>query len=233
MDKIPQITNDIQQNGYAVLPGLLDAQWIERLKREEQRFTKQKVGPLGVQLQLADQSAAIREFIQQGPQLPIVIDVLGPDVCYTHQQFITKHPDEKQRTEIPWHQDNGFGRLEPPRDLTVWITLDDCDESNGCLWVLPGSHRLGLLTHHQKFGLMAADTETQGEGVALPLKAGDGVIFGGLLLHRSLANSTDKPRVAMYVRYCHPGVIMVSENNRPVLEDPRSWMVAGEAKFAD
>lgn len=223
------LAQDLETGGYAVLPGLLDADWIERLKREEARFAGETPRPLGVQLQLADRSAVIREFIERGPQIPFVIAALGPDVCFTHQQYITKHPDEKRRTEIPWHQDNGYGRLEPPLDLTVWVTLDDCDETNGCLWVIPRSQEQGLLPHAMRHGLMAAEVE--GDGVALPLRAGDAVVFGSLLLHRSLPNNTDQPRVAMYVRYCHPSVTMVTEGNRSVLEDPRSWMVAGEANL--
>ncbi len=66
-------------------------------------------------------------------------------------------------------------------------------------------------------------------GIPLPMKAGDAVIFGSLLLHRSLPNGTNKSRVAMYVRYCHPHVAMANEGNKPVLDDAYSWMVAGEA----
>jgi hypothetical protein len=76
------------------------------------------------------------------------VQLLGPNVCLTHQQFVTKLPDaSEQRSDIPFHQDNGYGRLEPPLDLTVWVALVDTDERNGCLWIVPGSHRLGLLDH--------------------------------------------------------------------------------------
>lgn len=95
------------------------------------------------------------------------------------------------------------------------------------MWVIPSSHQRGLLSHAPQHGLMAA--EANNEGVPLPMKAGDAVIFGSLLLHRSLPNVTAKPRTAMYVRYCMPHVTMVTDGNKPVLDDPYSWMVAGEA----
>ncbi len=126
--------------GYVVVPGLLDATWIKRLKQEEQRFAAKDPYSLSVQVQLVNRSSTIREFVSTGPAVSLAVEVLGPDVCFTHQQYVTKHPDERTRTDIPWHQDNGFGRLEPPLDLTVWVTLDDCDVNNGCLWVIPGSH---------------------------------------------------------------------------------------------
>ena len=216
----------LQSDGYAVIPGLLDDTWVQRLKQESLRFTPSGHA-LDVQVQMVHKSATIREFVSTGPQLPIAIEVLGPNVCFTHQQYITKKPDEKTRTDVPWHQDNGYGQLDPPDDLTVWITLDDCDEANGCLWVIPGSHKRGLIPHHPVHGLMAA--EVGEEGIPLPMRAGDAVIFGSLLLHRSLPNRTAKPRVAMYVRYCHPHVRMLTPEEKPVLADGFSWMVAGEA----
>ena len=72
-------------------------------------------------------------------------------------------------------------------------------------------------------------TEVDAAGVAVPMAAGDALLFSGHLLHRSLPNETDKPRHAMYLRYCTPDVVMVGAVNRPVLEDGFSWMVAGEA----
>jgi len=77
-----------------------------------------------------------------------VVQLLGPNVCFTHQQFVTKLPDRgEQRSDIPLHQDDGYGRLEPPLDCTVWVALVDTDERNGCLWIVPRSHELGLLDH--------------------------------------------------------------------------------------
>lgn len=217
----------LERDGFVVLAGLLGPDWIGKLKLEERRFRGDPSGALSVQVQLVHRSAIIREFVQSGPQLPFVVQAIGPDVCFTHQQFVTKRSDEKARTDVPWHQDNGYGRLEPPRDLTVWTALDDCDESNGCLWVVPGSHRRGLLPHQPNRGLFAASVDE--EGIPLRMNAGDAVAFGSLLLHRSLPNRTREQRVAMYVRYCDPHVVMVNEGNKPVLDDGFSWMVAGEA----
>ncbi len=132
---------------------------------------------------------------------------------------------------MPWHQDSGYGRLEPPLDLTVWIALDDCTLDNGCLWVLPRSEQRGLQQHDGVGALRGVVIDEP--GVALPMRAGDAVLFGGLLLHRSLPNLTDTARVALYLRYCDPGVVMVGEGgsaDKPVLEDAYSWMVAGEAR---
>ena len=61
------------------------------------------------------------------------------------------------------------------------------------------------------------------------MSAGDALLFSGYLLHRSLPNRTASVRTALYLRYCTPDVVMVSDGNKPVLDDGYSWMVAGEA----
>ena len=162
--------------------------------------------------------------------MELAVDLLGPNVCFTHQQYIIKHPDAMARTDVPWHQDSGYGRLEPPLDLTVWIALDDCTLDNGCLWVLPQSERRGLQPHSGIGALRGVVVDEP--GIALPMRAGDAVLFGGLLLHRSLPNITDAARVALYLRYCDPSVVMIGEGrpDKPVLDDAYSWMVAGEAR---
>ena len=217
-------------DGYLVVREMIDPATCAKLRNEAFRFASRQRG-LAVDTQLVHRSALLRDFVTRGPQVELAIELLGPDVCLTHQQYIIKHPDAKGRTDVPWHQDSGYGRLEPPLDLTVWIALDDCTLDNGCLWVLPHSEQRGLQPHDAVGGLRGV---VVGEtGIALPMLAGDAVLFGGLLLHRSLPNLTDTARVALYLRYCDPRVVMAGEDGRadkPVLEDAYSWMVAGEAR---
>jgi ectoine hydroxylase-related dioxygenase (phytanoyl-CoA dioxygenase family) len=213
--------------GYLVVPQLLDAATVDALKHEARRFDDGRYS-LGVQVQLVHRSAVIRRFVTTGPQIAYATTILGPNVCFTHQQFVVKHPDAKAaRTDVPWHQDNGYGTLDPPDDLTVWIALDDTDERNGCLWVLPESHGGGARVHERRGALYRAEVDEA--GVALPMRAGDAVLFGGLLLHRSLPNETTRARYALYLRYCLPTVVMTTHGGKPVLDDGFSWMVAGEA----
>jgi ectoine hydroxylase-related dioxygenase (phytanoyl-CoA dioxygenase family) len=215
-----------RNDGYLLVPGLVDEKTCGALKIERERFAKTDA-KLSVELQLVHRSRTIRDFAVHGPQVPLAVEVLGPNVCFTHQQFVSKAANSGDASDIPWHQDSGYGRLEPPTDLTVWIALDDTDEDNGCLEVIPGSQRPGLEPHHPRGSLVGADVDQP--GVAVPMAAGDALLFSGHLMHRSAPNRTGKARHAMYLRYCTPDVTMVSAGNKPVLEDGYSWMVAGEA----
>ncbi len=214
------------RDGYLLLEGLLDADRVEELRAEQLRFADPG-SALSVEVQLVHRSAVIRDLAVHGPQVGCAVALLGPNVCFTHQQFVAKGPSAGEASDVPWHQDSGYGNLQPPTDLTVWIALSDTDERNGCLWVLPGSHRAGLQAHQSVQGLRGAAVDE--EGVPVPMRKGDALLFGGLLMHRSLPNRTNEIRLGMYLRYCTPDVRMMSHDGLPVLEDGFSWMVAGEA----
>jgi ectoine hydroxylase-related dioxygenase (phytanoyl-CoA dioxygenase family) len=109
-----------------------------------------------------------------------------------------------------WHQDE---RYIPTRDRSLvgaWVALDDADEENGCLRVLPRSHRPGRLypfaDHGQpdEFDPTAESYGFDPTGeIAVPVRAGDVIFFNGYLLHRSLRNrSADRSRRALVNHYC-------------------------------
>jgi hypothetical protein len=182
----------------------------------------------------------VRRFCLEGAHLDAVEQLIGPDVAFTHTQFIAKLPSGADRTNdpddhdltssfIPLHQDDGYGQLDPPLDVTVWTALTDTDEVNGCLVIVPGSHTRGVLDHRASAGNPFL-REVDGDGaVPVHLAAGEAVIFSGMTLHGSGPNRSDAVRLGMHARYCHPGVRMVLHDNKPVLDDGHSWMVRGEA----
>lgn len=227
-----------REHGYVPLGRVLDPDEVAVLRAEEERFRLPiAYGGAGnqtlfVNIQLCHRSEPIRRFCTGGAHLAAVQRLLGPDVCLTHQQFVTKMPDgEAQRSDIPLHQDQGYGRIEPATDVTVWVALVDTDERNGGLSFVPGSHRLGLLPHDRAgVNPLLRETRAPAPPVAVPLRAGEAVAFSGLTLHGSGPNHGEAPRPGFYVRYCEPTAVLVDpERERPVLEDPHSWMVAGQA----
>ena len=233
----PAAVDAYRERGWLLLGRVVDDAELAALRAEEERFRLHFAfgGPsnqtLFVNVQLCQRSEPIRRFCTAGAHLPAVVQLLGPNVCFTHQQFVTKLPDAgEQRSDIPFHQDDGYGRLEPPLDLTLWIALVDTDERNGCLWIVPRSHQAGLLAHEPSGVNPVLVEAAVAEGaIAVPMRAGEGVAFTGLTLHGSGPNRSDAARPSLFVRYCDPHVKMLSEGGRPVLDDPHSWMVAGEA----
>jgi hypothetical protein len=131
---------------------------------------------------------------------------------------------EPEQSEFPWHQDNGYVSVEPATNVTLWIALDDVDLENGCVWVMPKSHQLGLLDHSkQSEASWFLNVPVEGDGVPAILKAGEGVAFTGLTLHRSKLNKTDRVRRGFFLEYAQADAVM-SYDKSSVLNSPtRGW----------
>ena len=136
---------------------------------------------------------------------PIVLPLLGTsDARLYWEQAVAKPP--QARTELPWHQDNGYTPLVPEEYVTCWLALDDADLENGCLWVIPGSHTTGTQRHvNGDAGPFRVGYDGPAEdGIAVPVRRGSVLVFSSLLMHRSGPNVTDRHRRAWIIQYC-PG----------------------------
>lgn len=131
----------------------------------------------------------------------VVFPLLGGDVRLFWEQAVVKPP--RARTELPWHQDSGYTPTVPEEYVTCWLALDDADESNGCLWVLDGSHLRGRQRHaNGGTGPFRVGYDGDDTGRPVPVRRGDVLVFSSLLLHRSGPNTTDRPRRAWILQYC-------------------------------
>ena len=168
-----------------------------------------------------DQVATFEIFdLHYSPRLVDAIEQLtGTDVI-GHPVFNArpKLPGQ-QLTVVPWHQDSGyFGTVSETSLIpTVWIPLVPVDETNGCLQVVAGSHRLGVVDHHTeeregKFLEVMDELIEDSRIVTCPMEVGDALVFHNLTLHRSLPHTTSNiVRWAIDIRYLrdgdHPGTI--------------------------
>ena len=107
-------------------------------------------------------------------------------------------------THLPWHQDAGdVWKLDRDPVLTSWIALDPATRQNGCLQVIPGSHRLGLLSRN---GSTVSEAHArqycpEEQIVHLEIAAGEAILLHNWMLHRSGTNSTNGPRRALSACY--------------------------------
>ncbi|MGH9138224.1 MAG: phytanoyl-CoA dioxygenase family protein [Acidimicrobiales bacterium] len=159
-------------------------------------------GPLSYRPMMHLASPALTAVATDARWAPIVLPLLGTgDARLYWEQAVAKPPHAL--TELPWHQDNGYTPLEPEEYVTCWLALDDADEHNGCLRVIPRSHRHGTLPHHNGPGPFRVGHDGSGDdGVAVPVPRGSVLVFSSLLLHRSGPNTTARPRRAWIIQYC-------------------------------
>ncbi len=105
--------------------------------------------------------------------------------------------------EKPWHQDFAYFNLPQGTPVVgVWIALDEALIENGCMHVIPGTHREGPIVHFQRRDWQICDTDVQvNRCVAVPLRPGSCLFFDGLLHHGTPPSQSDKRRRAVQYHY--------------------------------
>lgn len=109
--------------------------------------------------------------------------------------------------EVPAHQDSGY--FEPYCDdsliITMWVPLVDTNRDNGCLYVLPGSHKGPVVEHKMhgsgKYLAIDKDTQPEIEQVFCPVPKGGVLLLNNKVIHGSLKNSSKQVRWSMDLRY--------------------------------
>ena len=132
-------------------------------------------------------------------------DVGFVDPLLLQSMYIFKQP--RIGGEVNCHTDHTFLWTEPTSVVGFWIAIDDATVENGCMWALPGGHRIPARTRSRLNETRTATvtdvldpTPYPAEGL-VPLEAPRGtlVILHGLLPHLSGPNLSDKPRHAYTV----------------------------------
>ncbi len=136
------------------------------------------------------------------PELAAAAAVLGfKQPLLMQSMYIFKQPNIGG--EVTCHQDATFLYTEPMTVTGFWYALEDATLENGCLWAIPGGHKLGLKKRFSRAEgggtkMEALDDSPWPEDLLTPLevKAGTLVVLHGLLPHMSYANRSPKSRHA-------------------------------------
>jgi phytanoyl-CoA hydroxylase len=121
------------------------------------------------------------------------------------------------------HQDNFYLKATPGTCMAAWMALDDCDEANGCMRIVPGSHEWPILCTEKadtrvSFTDVTVPLPPGAEALAIPMAAGDVLFFNGALVHGSFPNtSADRFRRALIGHYIEGAAEQVAQFYHPAL----------------
>jgi ectoine hydroxylase-related dioxygenase (phytanoyl-CoA dioxygenase family) len=155
---------------------------------------------------------------------PVILDVveqlIGPNILIWSSRWFSKMPGDK--TYVSWHQDATYWGLSPLKVATAWVALSESIPENGCMRVIPETHKMALLPQIETYAPNNALTRGQEiavevdekRAVDIALRPGQMSLHHVLIVHGSKANTSDKPRIGIAVRYIAPEV--KQNGQRPV-----------------
>lgn len=161
----------------------------------------------------------VLELARYGPLLGRVVELLGPEIDVFGTKFFPMHV--KGGTSTGWHTDNYYFGTDSDRVLSCAIYLHATDTENGCLRVIPGSHREARPEHAPGQGAMAHGhwahvDESRAVDVVCP--AGTVVLFSANLVHGARPNATGRPSYRTAWHYL-PGDLSLAQFPRGVYRD--------------
>jgi ectoine hydroxylase-related dioxygenase (phytanoyl-CoA dioxygenase family) len=151
-----------------------------------------------------------RDFAVSERAAAIVAELLGGDVDVFQSMFILKN---RGAWGQPWHQDSHYFDFDPQPQVGLWLALTEATRENGCLSVLPGSHKGAILPHapDRRPGANQGYLEVPGiddaRAVEVRMKPGDLLVFHSFLLHRSVDHVGGPAREAMVYHYARAGTV--------------------------
>jgi len=137
--------------------------------------------------------------------LDAVESIIGKNILICGTTLFIKNPNKKGF--VSFHQDAKYIGLEPHNWVTVWLAVTDANEHNGCMRMLPGSHKENLKTHEQKFDENNLLTRGQtiinvslDETDPIILKAGQVSLHHPLVVHGSGLNQSNDRRIGFVIQ---------------------------------
>lgn len=214
------------REGFVVVPGLAPAELSGKLLKIAEAHLARQVPPVEYEADLHYPGApasreqtggqtirrllraqsrdwAFTEWVTYPPLLNRIRQLLGPDLILPlahHNCIMTKQPHFSSDTG--WHQDTRYWAFERPDLINVWLALGPEREDNGCMRLIPGSHRLELARDRydaQEFfreDLEQNRTLIDQQQIAR-LEPGDALFFHARTLHAATRNFSDRTKYSV------------------------------------
>ncbi|MDB5913511.1 MAG: phytanoyl-CoA dioxygenase family protein [Ramlibacter sp.] len=166
-------------------------------------------------------SAAFLDLALDREIIDLVSGIVGEDVILWGCHVFCKPPVDG--FETPWHQDGHYWPIRPLANCTVWVALEESAIENGCLRVIPGSHRPGKLYDHlhedrQDLTLqqrLAPGTFDEAQAVDVDLQPGEMSLHDVYMIHGARANTSTRRRTGVALRYM-PATSVFDRSLRPM-----------------
>lgn len=196
------------EKGITIFKGVLDQDLIAETRSHIDWLLKKNPDRRPEQLAhtLMTRDAFWVRLISDSRLLDIAEAFLGPNIALFASHYICKPPGDGQ--PVLWHQDGGYWPLEPMEVITLWLAVDKADTGNGCMRVIPGTQNENLkevLERTDTANVLSSSIDEsvidESEAVNIELEPGDVSVHHPNIFHGSNANTSDRWRRGLTIRY--------------------------------
>lgn len=217
----PEQTRFYDDNGYLFPIRAFSEAKADEFRHEFDRYTAQNQEKLkGLQARerrsVYAQTHLILPWVYEIVSNPNVLDavegVIGPNILVWDSGWFVKFAHDK--AFVSWHQDGAYWGLHPPNVTTAWVALAPSTIENGCMQVMPATHRTSFPQNdtYAENNVLSRGQEIavevdEGKAVNIVLRPGEMSLHHIGIAHGSKANNSDQPRIGIAIRYIAAEVI--------------------------
>ncbi|WP_255951104.1 phytanoyl-CoA dioxygenase family protein [Streptomyces odontomachi] len=221
---------EFERDGYTIFREVIDPELIKEVDAHVtwlgQQHPEVRPEQLGHTF-LKDDPFWLR-LVSDDRLLDIAEMFVGPDIALFASHYISKSPYSGQ--PVLWHQDSAFWPLEPMRVVTLWLSVDHSTPENGCVRVIPGSHRQEIAAMRDNTEVanvlgqeIAADVD-ESRAADIVLSPGDVEVHHPNIVHGSNANTSPHRRCGLTIRYI-PTSTRITDPEQPY---PSAFWLRGD-----
>ena len=224
---ITNLKQEYDENGYVIVRNAIDADLARETAEHVHWLAERNPGvrpeKFGHDMLVAD--PFMHRLVGDDRLVDIVEQFIGANCAMWAAHYIAKPPKTGQR--VLWHQDGSYWPLEPMEVTTIWLAATESTRENGCMRVLPGTQNNRLLSRKEMIDVpdgknvlasgihpsMIDDSDV----VDFELQPGDVSVHNPKIIHGSEANTSDKWRIGLTLRYIPTSTRVKREGDRAIL----------------
>ena len=213
---------EYERNGYVIFRGVLDDDLCGEA-RQHVEWLRQRhpdTRPENLDTGLVKDDPFWVRLVSDDRLLNIAQQFIGPDIALFASHYVAKPPLDGQ--PVLWHQDGSYWPLDPMEVISLWLAADASTPENGCMRVVPGSHRTSLQEVRERSDVanvlgssMDAVHVDEDSAIDLVLQPGDVSIHHPNAVHGSNANTSPHWRRGLTIRYIPTSTRVLAREGKP------------------